>query len=161
MITAEQLRELLAYDPDTGVFVWRVSSSNRAAAGKVAGKLNCYWQIGVLGRRYLAHRLAWLYVHGRWPTHEIDHINRVKTDNRIANLREATRSQNQANGARHNNNKTGFRGVGLLKWGRYAATIKINKRQTHLGCFDTAEQASAAYQKAVKELFGEFANEQK
>jgi hypothetical protein len=101
-ITAERLRQLLHYDPERGVFTWLSRPAERSwntrFAGTRAGTINGlgYVVIGILGRRYKAHRLAWLYVHGEWPGRELDHINCDKSDNRIANLRPATRSQNIA-----------------------------------------------------------------
>lgn len=97
-LTADRLRELLHYEPDSGVFVWRKTTSNKALEGDVAG---CWSRdrllIGINRRLYQAHRLAWLYVHGRWPVGVIDHINGDARDNRLANLRDVTQTVNQQN----------------------------------------------------------------
>ena len=111
-LTAERLRALLDYDPVTGVFTWKATRTGQAVAGRIAGGAlhTGYHRIQIDGRAFLAHRLAWLYVHEVWPQGQIDHINGVKADNRIANLREATASQNGQNrrGSQINN------GSGLL-----------------------------------------------
>lgn len=147
----KRVHELLDYDPESGVFTWRVSAGT-ASAGSIAGSINGtgYRQIWVENKSYKAHRLAWLYVHGAWPSRELDHINQIRDDNRIANLREATRSENCLNKPLQSNNSSGFRGV---SWyppsGMWVARIKRNGKQKHLGYFPTAEAASAAYQKAA------------
>jgi len=171
MITADQARELLDYDPETGVFKWRFRprstfKSERAWAtwntrfsGSAAGHHDNkgYISIRVLGRLYRAHRLAWLYTYGVWPDIEIDHINRVKTDNRIANLRNATQSQNSANTGMYINNTTGFKGVSRARK-KFKAEITKNGVVMRLGHFSTPEEAHAAYCQAAEELHGEFAN---
>jgi hypothetical protein len=157
MIAAEELREILDYSPETGHFYWR-QSQNAVHSGQIAGCMHHsgYRVINIKQRQYQAHRLAWLYVHGFWPPEQIDHINRVKDDNRIANLRLATRSQNMMN--RNLRNKAGYRGVHRnSKSTGYNAYIKRNGRSTYLGYFETAEQAYEARLKAERKLFGEFA----
>lgn len=98
-LTAERLRELLHYDPEAGVFTRRTNSNNKARIGDVAGHRTAkdYWSIKISGVAHSAHRLAWLYVYGAWPREGVDHANGIKTDNRIANLREATHSENMQN----------------------------------------------------------------
>lgn len=158
-LTAERLRELLDYAPEAGIFIWRVSRG-KAVAGAKAGtrSSNGYLHIGVDGRAYRAHRLAWLYVTGSWPIDQIDHINLIRTDNHWANLREATRSQNYANRRPYVTNKSGHKGVSWFKRdGRWRAAIVVNRKCTHLGLFDTREEAHAAYVAAAKFYFGEFA----
>jgi HNH endonuclease len=159
MLTAERMRELLDYDVETGVFVWKVDRS-RTKCGAVAGVLNDkgYRLIGVDDHVYLAHRLAWLHVYGCWPPVEIDHINGFRSDNRLSNLREATRSENRINAKRKNTNTSGFKGVwrpaGRRKW---YANIQIKNSRVYLGSFNTREEAYAAYCVAAAELHGEFA----
>lgn len=160
MLTAETVRKLLDYEPETGVFRWRVGASGRRGGkGSVAGCLrrDSYRSLQVNGETYAEHRLAWLYVYGEWPSGEIDHINMVRDDNRIDNLRIATRSQNKANSQAKRNNPTGFKGVHLNKVGKFEAKITLNSRQKHLGRFQTAEEAHAAYCAAAEKFFGEFA----
>jgi len=159
-LTAEWLRELLDYDAETGVFTWLVSANNRTKAGSVAGSPHGggYIIIGVRGRMYLAHRLAWLWVHSEWPPHDVDHINLDKTDNRIANLRLATRSQNKANTLRPFTNTSGVKGVSWHRQGRkWQARIKVNGKNKNLGLFTNIDAAAAAYRHAADEHFGEFA----
>lgn len=113
MITQEQLKLILNYDPETGEFNWLVKPRNRASIGGVAGHLrkNGYREISIKGKKYYAHRLAWLYMTGSWPKEHIDHINGNPSDNRFCNLREATRSQNMHNQGVCSNNTSGYKGV--------------------------------------------------
>ena len=152
LLNAEQLRVLFKYDPESGIFSWLCGKNT----GEIAGSLNCdgYVRISVLGFSYTAHRLAWLYMTGKWPK-TMDHKNRVRTDNRWINLRECTVTQNLGNRSPQSNNKLGIKGVVFNeKTGKYKATI----RRDHLGYFDTAEAAQEAYWKAAQEIYGEFAN---
>lgn len=154
MFTQSHLKELLHYDPETGVFTWAVSRSG-VRIGDVAGclKRNGYRYIGVDGRDYLAHRLAWLYMTGLWPADQIDHINGVKDDNRLVNLREATHLQNHQNRALDVKNTSGFLGVSwhrvTEKWRAY---ISVGGQQKHLGLFTRPEDAYAAHLTAKAEL---------
>jgi hypothetical protein len=155
-LSAAHLRELLHYDPETGLFRWNVQRCN-VAAGAVAGNLkdDGAIRIGIDGHLYLAHRLVWLYVHGCWPTMCIDHINGNPADNRIANLRDVS---NRANGQNRRKPPTINRKSGLLgaSWeerrGHYVARIKDPERQRYLGSFSTAEEAHAAYVAAKRKL---------
>lgn len=163
-ITAQELRALLDYDPETGVFTWRARAKNSGAfntnfAGKIAGNNNSgYWQIEIFGKAYKAHRLAWLYAHGEWPKFELDHENLNKIDNRIKNLRPATRSQNEMNKKVRSDSRSGQKGVWLHKrLGRWTSQIVLNGKRRHLGLFDSIEDAAAAYRKAAEETFGEYA----
>lgn len=113
MLTQAKLKELLEYDPISGVFRRKINIGG-AKIGDIAGTDNGdgYMKIRVAGKSYKAHRLAWLYVMGRWPKNDIDHINGVRCDNRIINLREATRAENKQNTRKANsNNRTGLLGV--------------------------------------------------
>lgn len=159
MITAERLRELLDYDPETGAFRWR-RGRGKMRAGALAGSLQSagYSQIYIDGRNYTAHRLAWLYVTGRWPGGEIDHADGDRLNNRFANLRNASRSENNANSRRRYNNRSGYKGVSFFKSaGLFAACIAKDGRRFHLGYFQRAEDAHAAYVAKARELYGEFA----
>ena len=158
MITANRVRELLDYDPDTGVFRWRVDKG-AVKAGDVAGSpsMHGYWKIKIDGTLFLAHRLAWLYVHGGFPS-VIDHRDRDGRNNKIANLRIATNTQNQANRLAQKNNKCGFKGVFWLeRLHKWQAQIYKGRRQIYIGVFDTPEDAHAAYMRAAVAHFGEFA----
>lgn len=156
ILTQERLHELLAYDPDTGIFTWRKPCSrfSQIKASDPAGSVHSrgYVHIKVEGRAYKAHRLAWLYVYGRWPDPALDHINRIKTDNRIVNLREADQLGNMQNKGIYQNNKAGYVGVSRIPSGRYVAQLQIAKKNHHLGVFDTPELASEAYQRAKSQI---------
>jgi len=156
MLTAERLRELLDYDPLTGIFRWRVLRGGRSVAGYFKDR---YVRITISGTRYYAHRLAWLHVHGNWPNDQIDHANGIKQDNRLINLREASRSENHYNSKRPIHNKSGYKGVCWHKAvGQWQATIAVNSHQRHLGYFPTPEAAHNAYREAATKLHGSFAN---
>jgi transposase InsO family protein len=147
-LTVERLKELLHYDPETGIFTWKVSTSKRVKVGDQAGKatnLAGYKRVRVLNELYLAHRLAWFYVFGSWPTKNLDHINRVKTDNRIANLREADHTANSHNMLTPKRNTSGHVGVWYEEKGRrWIAGIMHQYKRIHLGRFCSMEDAIAA-----------------
>lgn len=147
-LTHSRLLEVINYNPETGLFT-------RSWGKRVVGSdhPNGYIQIRVDYTRYLAHRLAWFYVYGEWPPIDIDHINRDRRDNRISNLRIATRKQNNAN--RMGKARSGFKGVVETKYG-FRAAISIDNRFKNLGTYKTVEEAHAAYCRAAKELFGEY-----
>lgn len=154
MLTQERLKELLDYDPETGVFVWKVCAAKNIKAGSVAGCkiLDGYIKIRINGNLYRAHRLAWLYIYGCWPTNQIDHINRVRDDNRLCNLREATNQENSWNTNKRKDNTSGYRGVCWDKrTKKWQANIAINGNKKHIGHFDTPETAHAAYLAAKEE----------
>lgn len=155
MLTSERLRELLDYDPETGVFTWRVNASSRAQVGSVAGspKAKGYRGIRVEGRSYYEHRLAWLHIHGEWPASHMDHINGVRDDNRLVNLREATATENQQNRIADKRNTSGVLGVSWCsRDGKWLAQIRLDGKRKYLGRFDTVEEAGAAYAEAKKQL---------
>ena len=162
-LNAKRLRAVLDYDPATGVFTWRVrqgpSGHNRVPEGEPAGSVwaDGYRRIKIDYAAYPASRLAFLYMEGRWPVAQIDHINRDRSDDRWCNLREATRHQNQGN--RYNkNNALGLKGVCFEKdRGKFKAYIDMNGKTVNLGRFDTAEEAQAAYAAAAEKYFGQFA----
>jgi len=161
-LTVQRVRSVLRYNEKTGQFFW-IRSDSRGRNRKRAGHLHAshgYVSIMLDGVSYLAHRLAWFYVKGIWPKDRLDHINGKQSDNRISNLREATQQQNMANQHRlRKNNKSGVRGVSLCKeTGRWRAVIVVNRKLKFIGRFDYPWEAKAAYDKAFKELFGEFAN---
>lgn len=155
-LSQEGLKAVLDYNLESGLFHWRTYTSGQIRAGDVAGGLSAfgYVRVKINGKRYMAHRLAWLYIHGNWPQGDIDHINGDKTDNRIANLRDVPAVTNQQNRrAATKRNATGFLGVSARSDRQgFRAQIYVNKRQVFLGNFDTAESAHAAYLLAKRSL---------
>ena len=144
-----RLRELLNYDPDTGVFTARVSRG-AIPAGKPIGTVrrDGYLECSVDRRLYLLHRLAWCYVYGDWPTGELDHINGIKSDNRISNLRMVSRKQNMQNQQRPQRGNP-YLGVSWhKKAAKWAAQIVVDRKHKHLGLFETPEDAREAYLQA-------------
>ncbi len=151
-----RLLQILDYDPGTGVFRWKISNGRRAVAGEIAGSVQADGcrHITVDRKRYLAHRLAWLYVHGVWPQNLIDHKNLDRTDNRIDNLRPATFQQNSCN--RDGWGKHG-KGVLLRPSGKWRARIRVNGKLISLGDFSSQSEAATAYADAARKHFGEYA----
>jgi len=159
-LTAARLRELLHYDPETGIFTWKVSTK-KIRAGQTAGSKNRegYINIQIQGCKWKAHRLALLYVTGYMPAMQVDHINGNPMDNRLCNLREASHTENRRNAGVQRNNKSGFKGVCWSKQNKgWHAQISIDGKRTSLGYFSTPESAHEAYKIAAKRLHGEFAN---
>lgn len=159
-ISHERLKEMLVYDPETGIFTWRIRVSYSVLAGMVAGFVHPsgYRVIRIQRRTYKASRLAWFYVNGAWPNPSVDHRNRIKLDDRIGNLREATQAQQSSNIGVSKRNKCGIKGVFWLACDRvWIAAIQRNKIKRRLGRFQTKEEAAAAYRAAVAEADGEFA----
>ena len=160
MLTAGHLREILNYDPETGVWKWIARTARCIHIGDVAGSMKGqgYWQIQIDGHNYFAHRLAWLYMTDEWPTCQIDHINLDRADNHWTNLREATASQNRANIRPQINNTSGFKGVSWKKRSNWWETqIEVNGKGIYLGHFDCPAAAHFAYIVAAEKYFGEFA----
>lgn len=157
MLTAKIACSLLSYDKNTGEFRWKVSRSKLAREGDVAGTNDKggYRVIIVGGKAYKAHRLAWLIVHGEWPRKDIDHINGVRSDNRIANLRQANRCQNNSNARISVRNTSGLKGAHLFK-GKWKAQICVRGKKICLGTFDTRELAHIAYCDASQKYHGEY-----
>ena len=160
-LTVDRLKEVARYDPETGAFTRIKKTGTKTRVGQRMDLVNPRWlyrTVEIDGRKYRAHRLAWLYMTGDWPSEEIDHINRAPGDNRFCNLREANRSQNTANGGPRRNNKSGYRGVTWHKPLKcWRAQIETGGKGYHLGYFDDPEDAHEAYLSAAKFLFGEFA----
>lgn len=154
-LTQARLKELLHYDPETGVFT-RISTPSRCVrVGDKAGygSTSGYRRVYVGGRHYFMHRLAWLYVYGAIPDGCIDHINRVRQDNRIANLRVVTNKQNSENAGKKPSNKSGIKGVSWRKRERkWCAQIMHNHKKIWLGSYSTVQEAAEAYQTAARKL---------
>lgn len=160
VLSAARLRELLHYNPITGVFTRLLVFGGGRQIGDVAGFVNkCgYRVIGVEGKKYSAHHLAWLYMTGEWPTAEhMDHKNLNKSDNRWENLREATCSQNKANIRARADNTSGWKGVTAYKGKWMAQARRKGVKRGYLGLFDCPAAAHFAYAVAMAGHFGEFA----
>ena len=165
MINQKYLHEILKYDPDTGIFIWKNRSNvlpwwNSKHEGKIAGSIHVkgYRYILINKKSYKAHRLAWLFVYGEWPKDQIDHINMVKDDNRIENLRNANDFQNQANRPKRSTNKSGYKGVSWSKAsGKWKSQTRINGKVVGLGYFKCPEIAHLVYSEHVAKIHGEFA----
>lgn len=154
-LTQDRLRELFEYDAETGVVIRKITVGKRGKAGSVVGCLTQkgYLSLRIDGRFFLLHRVIFMYVHGRMPAEQIDHINGVKTDNRIANLREATEPENSQNVKAHRDNSSGLLGVSWRKSrGKWRASIGIDGSHKHLGYFDSKHEAHEAYKAAKAEL---------
>jgi hypothetical protein len=157
-LSHKRLLEVLSYDPVTGVFKWLVSTSNRAPTGSVAGSVRedgIY--ITVDGTRFLAHRLAWFYANGVWPSDQLDHRDLDQTNNRIRNLRESTQGQNCCNVKIRRHCRSGIKGA---HWhgqsGRWMAQIRVDNKRIYLGIFATPQEAGAVYAVASAKYHGDF-----
>jgi hypothetical protein len=157
MLTQERLMAVLVYDPSTGVFAWSAPRP-KVWVGKHAGGLNedGYRKIRIDGRKYFAHRLAFLYMLGQWPVAEVDHKNGFRDDNRWTNLREATRSENNRNASRRGDNSVGLKGVYPMR-GKYVASLQADKKRRFLGTFDCPAAAHFAYIVAADKHHQQFA----
>lgn len=160
-LEVKKLREILDYDKNTGVFIWKVKKSVNIKIGQKAGRPNKYSGYGVIvidKIGYKAHRLAWMYQYGSFPKGHIDHINRLRNDNRIANLRECSMAENKQNISltRTRNGATIDMGVYSVKRktskNKWTSGIRLNKKRVHLGTFDTKKEALYAYLKAKRTL---------
>lgn len=159
-ITREQAAELVSYDPETGILTWKKchfpNRVGKEAGGYRRNSVRGYRYVWLCGRRYSSHRIAWLLMTGKWPV-LVDHINRDPGDNRWANLREATESQQRGNTYLVARNTSGVRGVRwYAKRQRWYAAISFGQKSKYLGSFKTKEEAVSAYDKAAREHWGEF-----
>ena len=157
MVPIEELRQLFQYDAETGIVYWAIRPKNRKRIGDAVGHLckSGYLSTRAGGRAYRLHQIIWAIYYGEWPLTDIDHANGDRADNRIANLRMASRSQNLANARAKGNNKKG------TSWdsrnGMWRARITVNYKEMWLGYFQTEKEAHAAYMTAAIKHFGEFA----
>jgi hypothetical protein len=155
----EKIKELLKYDPDTGIFTWIAKTApraNRRKIGSEAGSIdkNGYIIISIFGVRILAHRLAWYFVHNKFPNHNVDHINGNRNDNKIENLRDVPQAINSQNSrVPRANNKSGYLGVHFSKVSnKWTSQITINRKCKSLGFFETPEAAYTAYLEAKRKI---------
>lgn len=154
-ITQSELKSLLSYDLETGVFFWIAGHR----FGKIAGwsNGNGYLRIGIKGKQYFCHRLAWLYVHGELPKVDTDHINGIRNDNRIVNLRACSTSENMRNVGIRPNNTSGFKGVDFHKaTGKWRSRLRVDGKEKHFGLFLDPELASEVYEANARQSNGQF-----
>ena len=156
MLTQTELKRIWHYDPDAGFFTRLVAFANQTKIGDIANAHDGhgYILIGIAGKRYKAHRLAFLYMTGSFPANDVDHINGIRDDNRWVNLRDATQTINSQNLRKpRENNKSGYLGVFWHKAsGKWGAAITINSKGIHLGLFTVKEEAAARYLEKKREL---------
>ncbi len=156
-LTAEKLKRLLNYNPDTGVFTWALYRNRLALEGDIAGCVHPtgYVRMHVDGKIHLAHRLAWLYMYGDWPVNEVHHIDGNKENNAIANLADVTCTENMRARGSFKNNTSGVKGVAYHKLkGKWCAAIGIGGKNIYLGYFKEFDDAVLARKKAEQELWG-------
>jgi len=153
MLTQSKLKELMTYNPETGLFT-RIKSYHSNKVGTCPDKINSkgYCEISIGSKKYKSHRLAWLYMTGDLPENQIDHINGIKSDNRWVNLRQATNAENC-----RNKKKKGFC---VTRSGSYQAEIQTGDQRIYLGTFKTREEAKEAYAKVMHKYHGEFARQE-
>lgn len=164
-LTQDRLKEILHYNPETGVFTWKQSlrygfKGKRAGSRKATKRGVCYEYIRVDRKLYIAHRLAFLYMEGAFPPDEVDHINRDTTDNSWINLRKATRAENLRNSSVHSDSASGAKGVSWDKVNqKWVAQICVHGKNMHLGRFLMQEDAMRAYVAAEKVYKASFKQE--
>lgn len=152
--------QIFIYDAESGILKWRKGRGNKSGAGAIAGSINSggHLCLKFKGKGYLVHRIAWLIHFGQWPEHQVDHVNRIKTDNRIINLRAATSTENKRNTGLRRDNTSGCKGVCWHKdKGKWFAIVRINNKQKHLGYYDDIELADLVAKEARSKFYGDFA----
>lgn len=144
-VNQKKMHELFNYNPETGIIKWKKSRGGKLA-GSLAGSVGDtgYLNIMINGTTYKAHRLIWLYSYGYLPEHQIDHINRVRDDNKLSNLRAISPQCNTRNCKLYNNNTSGIKGVSVTKNGRWKARIVVDYKSKHLGIYKSIENAACA-----------------
>jgi hypothetical protein len=159
MLTQAILKENLHYNPETGIFTWLKRATGRPIL-KIAGTIDGagYGKIMLHNKLYSSHRLAWLYISGSFPDYSIDHINGIRSDNRLVNLRLCTSSENKLNTKAQKNNTTGFKGV-YATGNKFFAQAYLNRKANYLGTYKTAKEASDAYLCFAKDRHGDFFRE--
>lgn len=151
MLNQKTLKKYLDYDPETGIFKWKIANSHRIKVGDVAKspRSDGYIQIKLFNKPYLAHRLAWLYVNGEFPKDHMDHINGVRVDNRIVNLRAVTQAENNKNKSMRKDNTSGVMGV---CWHKPGQRWQVYVQKTYYGTFKSKSDAVTRAEEAYKEL---------
>lgn len=154
--SADRLREMFSYDPETGVLRWKIKPAKCILIGDEVGHLSSigYVQVQIAGQRCLAHRIIWKLVTGEEPI-GIDHCNGDPSDNRLVNLRLATQSQNRTNSRRPKSARPGLKGTSF-KAGKWEASVHTKDKYVYLGRFKTEQEAHQAYCEVADQLFGEF-----
>lgn len=158
-ISIEDVRQWLRYDPDTGHLWWIQRPGGKASMDAPAGTIrpDGRRQVKVCGRAFKAHRICWALHYGQWPDGDIDHANGNPSDNRVTNLRDATKTENNRNQKKRAGCSSGLKGVTWDKqWRKWRANIRVNKRLIRLGAFDDEYEAHLAYCQAADEYFSEF-----
>lgn len=159
MLTQEQLKEALDYDPLTGLFTRKTRTSNFVKVGQIAGNKHAmgYWEIGVCGKSYLAHRLAFLYMEGKFPEKMVDHKNLNRMDNRWSNLRHATNGENMQNSSCGKRGVTGKRNVYPNGKG-FMVNLQKDGKPYYIGTYPDIELAELVAEEARRKYHGEFAS---
>lgn len=149
MVTRDRVTECLNYDPASGIFTWKIARG-KSKVDKIAGCVDCfgYIVIRIDGMNYKAHRLAWLYVYGDWPSDSIDHINGIKTDNRLINIRDVTGRENSLNKKVHREGKLPY--VSKTKNNKWRAYFYLDNKQKWVGVYDDQEIAYKAVRLAME-----------
>lgn len=159
-VTYEIASRMFVYNPETGILYWSGDLAHPSRVGFAAGtpQPRGYLAVEIYRRPYKVHRIAWLLTHGVWPAGVIDHRDGDTANNRIGNLRDSTQSQNGANSRTPRSNRSGFKGVSIHgQSGKWRAAITVRGRRVSLGLYKNPEDAAAAYIRAAKEAFGEYA----
>lgn len=159
-MTPEDVRRIFCYDPETGLLFWRERKQGRTfgAVGRKDKDGYLIFKMNWRKDRFCVHRVAWAYVHGKWPADQIDHINGDKSDNRLCNLREASTTENMRNVGKQSHNTSGLKSVSWHKLRKkWRATIKVDQKKIHLGMSECPAAAHFIYQIAADKYHGSFA----
>lgn len=159
-MTPEDVRKIFCYDPETGFLFWRERKQGRTfgAVGRKDNDGYLFFKMNRHKDRFCVHRVAWAYVHGKWPADQIDHINGNKSDNRLCNLREASTTENMWNVGKQSHNTSGLKAVSWHEARQnWRATMKIAGAHKHLGSSKCPAVAHFIYQIAADKIHGSFA----